>query len=227
MGKEYFESGPYGKQEYRIIERNYQILFEYGRRIFPDIFRRKLKMLDFGCAFGVGTFWLSNKINGIVVGVDISEYAIQKAKKLFLSNNIKFYCLDLSVIENINFLIRIHGKFDVIFSRDVIEHISKEKQKVIIKNFSTLLSDGGAVMIGTANGLNPYSYICDKTHIGLRTPWSYKRLFKEAGITIVKSFEKQWIPFLWRFRKDRSLMEIDLPLFGFMVYIFAKKADAN
>jgi len=78
-------------------------------------------------------------------------------------------------------------------------------------------------MIGIANGLNPYSYICDKTHIGLQTPWSYKRLFKEAGITLVKSFEKQWIPFLWRFRKDRSLMEIDLPLFGFMVYIFAKK----
>ena len=136
MGKEYFESGPYGKQEYRIIERNYQILFEYGRRIFPDIFRRKLKMLDFGCAFGVGTFWLSNKINGIVVGVDISEYAIQKAKKLFLSNNIKFYCLDLSVIENINFLIRIHGKFDVIFSRDVIEHIPKEKQKSYQKFFN-------------------------------------------------------------------------------------------
>jgi len=223
LGKEYFEGGPYGKQSQWIIKRNYKILFDYGKTVFPHLFERELKILDFGCAFGVGASWLSKQVKGIIVGVDISSYAIQKAKTFFPHNNMFFYKLDLSKELDNKFLIAKHGRFDVIFSRDTIEHLPKEKHEVTVKNFFRLLTNKGVVMASMANGLNPYSYFCDRTHVGLRMPWSYSYLFKECGFKIVKSFEKQGIPVSRRFKEDEQLIEVTIPLFGFVTYIFAKK----
>jgi len=223
--REYFETGPYGKQDSKIIERNYKNLLDIGFKHFPELSKMdNIKILDFGCAFGVGTNYLSKMFSKrLVVGVDISKYSIQKANRLFSNrDNLKFHCLDLSRLESLNFLVERYGYFDVIFARDVLEHIPKEQQEIIVKNFSIILKNGGIVIASIANRLNLYSYICDKTHIGLRPPWFWKKVFSKH-MKVVKCFERQWIPFLWRFRKDKKLAEIRLPLFGFMIYLFAKK----
>ncbi|MBS7657055.1 MAG: class I SAM-dependent methyltransferase [Candidatus Bathyarchaeia archaeon] len=223
MGEEYFEAGPYGRQSRLIIKRNYKILFDHGKIVFPSLFERELNILDFGCALGVGASWLSTQVKGTIIGVDISDYAIQKAKKLFPYGNMLFYKLDLSTERDTKFLIAKHGYFDAVFSRDTIEHIPKEKHEAIVKNFFHLLIDGGVVLASMANGLNPYSYFCDRTHVGLRTPWSYSNLFKEAGFEVVKSFQKQGIPISRMAKEDERLIEVTIPVFGFVFYIFAKK----
>ena len=223
--REYFEIGSYGKQDFKIIERNYKNLLDKGFKYFPEISRKdRIKILDFGCAFGVGTNYLSSVFSkGLVVGVDISEYAVQKANKLFSNKkNLKFHCLDLSKTKSLNFLLKNYGYFDMIFTRDVLEHVPKKYQKVIVKNFSIILKNGGIVMASIANGLNLYSFICDKTHIGLRSPWFWRNVFSKY-MKVIKCFEMQWIPFLWRLRKDKKLIEIRFPLLGFIVYLFAKK----
>jgi len=223
LGEEYFEAGPYGRQSRLIIKRNYKILFDHGKAVFPHLFEKKLKMLDFGCALGVGTSWLSKQVKGTVIGIDISDYAIQKAKTLFPCSNMFFYRLDLSKSPDAKFLVAKHGLFDVVFSRDTIEHIPREKQKAVLRNLFRLLTDNGVILASVANGLNPYSYFCDKTHVGLRTPLAYSNLFKELGFKIVKSFEKQGIPVSRRSKEDELLIEVTIPLFGFVIYIFAQK----
>jgi len=223
--REYFEKRSYGKQDFKIIERNYKNLLDKGFKYFPEISKiNKIRILDFGCAFGVGTNYLSRVFNkGLIVGVDISKYSIQKANRLFPSrDNLKFHCLDLSKPKSLNFLVKMYDHFDVIFTRDVLEHIPKNKQEIIVKNFSTILKSGGVVMASIANGLNLYSYLCDKTHVGLRPPWFWKKVFNKY-MKVVKCFEMQWIPFLWRLREDKKLNEIHLPYFGLIVYLFAKK----
>ncbi|MBS7614534.1 class I SAM-dependent methyltransferase, partial [Candidatus Bathyarchaeota archaeon] len=227
LGKEYFEAGPYGGQSFLIIKRNYKILFDHGKTVFPRLFEKHLNMLDFGCALGAGTSWLSKHVKGTIVGVDISSYAIQEAKKMFPCNNIFFYKLDLSKRPDAEFLIAKHGVFDAFFSRDTIEHIPREKHRAVLRNLFRLLADNGVVLASVANGLNPYSYFCDRTHVGLRTPFSYNNLFKESGFEIVKSFEKQGIPVSRRSKEDELLKEVTIPIFGFAVYIFAKKKTAQ
>jgi len=86
------------------------------------------------------------------------------------------------------------------------------------------LKKGGIVFASIANSLNLYSYIVDKTHIGLRPPWFWKRIFNKY-IRVIKCYEKQWIPFLWRFKRNKEIIEIYLPLFGFVIYLFAKKEE--
>lgn len=224
--KKYFEEEGYGKQSPEIIERNYKVLLKETHRVFPEMFRRTngIKVLDFGCGYGIGTNYLSKVFDGLIVGVDISKYAIRKANNLFSKTNLKFYCLDLSTQESLKFLIDSYEYFDIVFTRDVLEHIPKAQQEIIVKNLSTLLRRGGAFIAAIPNGLNPYSYIVDKTHIGLRSPWSWRKIFSKY-LDVIKIYEKQWLPFLWRLRKDKKLIEIRLPLIGFMIYLFARRSE--
>jgi len=198
FNEKYFESSPYGRQDPKIIERNYKNLLEKGLKYLPEISSiKKIRILDFGCAYGVGANYLSNRFkDGVIVGIDISEYAIQKARKIY-SNKRKliFYSLDLSKKESLDFLINEHGHFDMIFTRDVLEHIAKEWQEITLKHLSLLLKKGGVIIASIGNGLNPYSYICDRTHIGLRPPYFWKKIFNKY-MKVVKCFEKQWIPFI-------------------------------
>jgi len=224
FNKYYFERSSYGKQEAKIIERNYKYLLKEGLKYFSEILNKEgLKILDFGCAYGIGTYYLSRVFkNSIIVGVDISDYAIKRAKILYQKvKNLYFHNLDLSQERSVKFLIEKYGHFDVIFTRDVLEHIPKEQQETVVKNFSIILKRGGIVFASIANGLNLYSYVCDKTHIGLRPPWFWKKIFNKY-MKVIKCYEKQWIPFLWRFRRSRKMIEIHLPLFGFVIYLFAK-----
>jgi len=133
-----------------------------------------------------------------------------------------FHRLDLSNETSLSLLINKYGYFDMIFTRDVLEHIPKNKQETIIKHFSFLLKRNGVVLASIANKLNFYSYICDKTHIGLRSPWFWKKVFNR-NMEVIDCFEKQWIPFLWRLVKNKEIIEVKMPLFGFVIYLFAKK----
>ncbi len=225
--KDYFECRSYGKQGEEIIQRNYRILIEKARKVFPEVFSNNLAnytILDFGCAYGAGTFFLSKVFpNATIVGVDISRYAIEKAIGRYSSKNITYLCLDLSRPRDVEYLKgRIHNKFDIIFTRDTLEHIPKRAHEYYIRTFASLLKENGIVIAQTPNNLNIYAHLCDKTHIGLGSPryWRnlFKRYFKEVKVSTM-----QYIPIIWRVRKNRGLVEIPCPLFGFNVYIFCRR----
>jgi len=152
---------------------------------------RDLRIADFGCGRG----WLSNKLSeyGQVTGFDISEDAINNAKNSFPS--ILFYCIDASQPLSTEFF----GKFNMVISSEIIEHITNQKE--YLENVKFLLSDGGKFILTTPNG-----HWKDAFYVNERVKWKQpienwksphelKKLISEAGLKQLKqtTFNSEWI----------------------------------
>ncbi len=220
FNKDYFEEGPYGKQDIHIIRRNYKILLDNAKTAI-SLPNNPERILDFGCAFGAGTTFLSEQFQKAhIVGVDISEYARKRAQSNYERENINYYCLDLCRSDHLNVLKEKYSEFDLIFTRDTLEHITLNKQEEVLATLAMLLKENGMLIAQTPNKLNPILHK-DKTHIGLRSAESWKTLFQEI-FREVKIFTKQYLPIIWQFRKNMELFEFTLPVFGCNIYIFCK-----
>ncbi len=221
MNERYFEEGIYGKQGILVIERNYNLLLSYAKNVISSMAELRL-ILDFGCAFGAGTTCLARQFpKAKVVGVDISSYAIKKAVSNYKRENTSYHCLDLTDVSCLDFLRKEYGKFDLIVTRDTLEHIRFDNQVKILRAFAELLENNGTIVAQTPNKLNLSSYN-DRTHIGLRTPKSWMNLFLKFFEHITVSV-KQYVPLLWRLRKDKKLWEFQLPVFGYNICILARR----
>lgn len=96
-----------------------------------------MMIADMACGVGYGT-WLMSKKASFVVGVDISELALEHANENFIESNIKF----------------VHGneykylnKFDVVVSFETIEHMDeKDGDEFLQKIRKSLKSDGRLIM---------------------------------------------------------------------------------
>lgn len=100
-------------------------------------------VLDIGCGSGYGADLIASKASE-VIGVDISEEAVNYARQHCKRKNIKFYVGDAI---NLNFLK--DGELDVIISLEVIEHIPNYFQ--YLKEIRRLLKDDGILIISTPN----------------------------------------------------------------------------
>ena len=166
--------------------------FGYGRfasfyfnNTFKPIFRytKKLKtgkVLDIGCAYGfmLQRFPASFK----KFGIDVSEYAINVAKKR----------LPLAIFKAIN----IEGKlpfredfFDVILFNDVLEHL--KNPKIALENIRKILKSGGILYITTPNlnlvRKNIYKYADEKEHhISLFSHRDLMKLLENQGFKIAE-----------------------------------------
>ena len=76
-----------------------------------------------------------------------------------------------------NFLNHNYGKFDVVISIDVIEHINKEIEDQYLNTIYNNLDNNGTAIIGTPNiMINPYASEASRiAHINL---FSQERLYK-------------------------------------------------
>lgn len=112
----------------------------------PD---RTLHVLDAGTGFGQYSYWmLSTFPNVRVTAVDIKDDYLAQAKKLFeargLSARADFQIDDLTAL-------KAKGPFDLILSVDVMEHI--EDDRAVFRNFASVLSPGGHVLVNTPSDL--------------------------------------------------------------------------
>jgi len=99
-------------------------------------------VLDVACGTGYGTALLSQQAK-TVVGVDISDKAIELAKRKHQTQNSVFV-----LSEAINFLKTTHG-FDVICSFETIEHI--EDYLTFLQLVHSRLNLGGTLIISSPN----------------------------------------------------------------------------
>jgi 2-polyprenyl-3-methyl-5-hydroxy-6-metoxy-1,4-benzoquinol methylase len=97
-------------------------------------------VLDYGCGFGWGSFYLS-QFSKKVVGIDIDHKRIKYAQKKFAAKNIKFYTLK-SFLE-------MKGKplFEVICLLQVIQHVKNHKE--LFDNLLKIIKKGGIIIITT------------------------------------------------------------------------------
>ena len=129
---------------------------------------RGRKVLDYGCNIGYGTNILSKYCN-YIIGVDISPKAIEKAKKLYRSDNIQFELIDGKKLPFRD------SMFDLIVSYQVIEHIV-DYESYFSEIKRTILPDG-EFLLTTPNGKlrldpgmkpwNPY-HVREFTHFELK-----------------------------------------------------------
>jgi len=103
-----------------------------------------IEILDAGSGFGQYSFYLSKKNkNWRIIGVDVKEEQIEDCNAFYKKigqSNVTFKIEDLTKL-------REEGKYDLILSVDVMEHILEDV--LVFKNFHTSLKPGGMVLIST------------------------------------------------------------------------------
>ncbi len=99
-------------------------------------------VLDAACGAGYGTRMLSEKAAS-VIGIDISDEAIQYARQNYSASNLKFEAKDLRQI------IFPDASFDAVVSFETIEHI--ENPELFLDEIRRVLKPGGLLILSTPN----------------------------------------------------------------------------
>lgn len=101
------------------------------------------KVLDFGCGSGYGTALISQHCKEII-GIDISNEAVEYAKSKYSSSNLSFLSIDSVETCPLPFN---DNEFEVILSFQVIEHI--DNTTAFLKEINRVLKPGGEAIIVT------------------------------------------------------------------------------
>ena len=96
-------------------------------------------VVDMACGSGYGTHWMSMYAKS-VVGIDISEEAIEHANKWHKTDNNRFICSDI-INADVNIMA------DVVVSFETIEHIADEKG--YLKKIQQILKPEGLFLVST------------------------------------------------------------------------------
>ncbi|MBR5439666.1 MAG: methyltransferase domain-containing protein [Clostridia bacterium] len=113
-------------------------------------YKDKIYILDVGCGYGVvGRDRFKDFPNKVIVGVDILEPVINKARELNDDPNAHYECLDLlseNFDEEIEIIMDKYGikKFDICFGAYILQHV-KDPIKTL-RNLRCCLSDDGYVI---------------------------------------------------------------------------------
>ena len=171
-------------QSYLINERNYT----YGLilKLIQEYIQQSANILDIGCGSGSISLFLASKGKNQVLGIDISDKAIQastsSAIRLSLKN-IKFKKMDFLKDT-------LKDNYDIILCFEVIEHL--EKDKFALKRIFELLKPKGILILSTPSLNAPlhrigYAKAFDRKVGHLRRYNSIQliELFKEIGYEIV------------------------------------------
>ena len=114
------------------------------KNVFPDRDLSKLSILEIGCGRGTASIFLNKRLNCKSIGIDFSEVSIEIAKKnaSFYKSNSEFFIADI-FDHNLfkNEFIGGKGKFDVVISLGVLEHIESLEECLLIHN-ELLKKDG-------------------------------------------------------------------------------------
>jgi len=122
-------------------------------------------ILDFGCGLGNLSFDIAKKNASLVIGLDIDEDSIIRAKQnlnnynMQIKNRIKFLCSPISDIKQ--------SEFDIVISWATFEHIMELEET--LDNLIAKVKSGGKLYIGF--GPLYYSPFGHHTGIKSRIPW--------------------------------------------------------
>lgn len=146
-------------------------IFSFWDRYLTLDLQKSDKVLEIG--FGEGKLLRELKTRGYVVsGVEQSEYARERMKKLIGSKN---------VFDDID---KVSGKYDVVVMYHVLEHIQEPKK--YIKKIMRILTPGGRLIVRVPNIDSLEARLAGADWYHLDYP-NHQILFSEAGL--IKMFE--------------------------------------
>lgn len=152
--------------------------FKYWQYFFSDFLPKNkfIKILDVGCGDGGFVLWLQEKGYSNTIGIDISTEMINLSKSMNIKSTFQDNMFDhLRINKN---------KYDLIFCRDVLEHLPKEEVVEILRLFNESLKASGDVIIQVPNGYSPnYGKIfySDFTHETLFSESALNQITQVAG----------------------------------------------
>jgi len=159
-------------------------IFEYINHYYPLKKGRGKNLIEFGCATGVASSLLKD-FGYKVTATDISNYAVNKAKKNF--KNIKF------IVQNMEEPFK-GNKFNVVVAFDVIEHLPNPEKG--IRNVFNLLEKNGVAIFTTPNDY-PHVYN-DPTHINVKKPKEWIKILKSVGFKNIFVKQVAIVPYFYR-----------------------------
>lgn len=149
-------------------------------------------VLDVGCGIGGGDFYMADKYNVIVDGIDLSSNMIEVAMDRAQGQNQPKVIFEIGDITKREYS---PESFDVIYSRDTLLHISDKP--AIFRKFLMWLRPGGKLLISDyCCGELPHSdvfkaYVAQRGYT-LYTPAKYGQLLEGAGFVSVKAEDRTW-----------------------------------
>jgi 2-polyprenyl-3-methyl-5-hydroxy-6-metoxy-1,4-benzoquinol methylase len=154
-------------------------------------FAENKEVLELGCGYGYTAFLFSKKAKS-VIGVDIDDEAIEKAR----SNYRNASSLNFIREDTLTYLQKNSTKFDVIALFEFIEHIEAEKQKGLIKKIHEALKPEGQLFLSTPNGKFVPFYRKNPFH---KHELSVKELLELVNEYFEVEMLKGQIPLFWFF----------------------------
>lgn len=177
----------YGNVTLETIKKQYKFWKYYFLEFLPK--DKTLSILDAGCGNGGFVNWLAELGYINTTGIDISTEMIGLGKSLNIKN---IYQADIFEYLKTN-----KNGYDLIFCRDVLEHLKKDEVVEIFTLFYESLKTNGKVIIQVPNGFSPsYGKIfySDFTHETIFTASTLNQITKATGFKSVNVKEVNPVP---------------------------------
>lgn len=136
-------------------------------------------ILDHGCGEGEFLDWLATRTSASLAGFEVAPDQLKLAK------------LRCAARSQVTFLERDdppEPRYDLVFSHHVVEHIRDDALPGFIARLTGHVRPGGALVMATPNGLNPFAHAffmsADPTHTRMHSPYSLAQVFRAAGFAI-------------------------------------------
>ena len=145
-------------------------------------YKKQGKILDIGCATGI-LLMLAQKEKWDVYGVEISEFAIEYAKKRFNLNLFKGTLKEARYLNNF---------FDVVVMDNVIEHLPDPLSG--LEEINRILKDNGLLYVVTPNIKSSFAHVVGKRwlllkpdeHLYYFSPKTIKKMLENKGFKLIK-----------------------------------------
>lgn len=136
------------------------------------------RILDLGC--GQGAFLSAFHELGFrrMTGVDLGEENVAAAR----AQGFAVHCVEAGA-----FLAATTEHFDLVFARDILEHIPRPQQGPLLQQIRARLAAGGRLIAHVPNMASPIGQVIqhtDITHATAFTPESLRQLLRMHGFTV-------------------------------------------
>jgi 2-polyprenyl-3-methyl-5-hydroxy-6-metoxy-1,4-benzoquinol methylase len=137
----------YGSDGLNWVVRQYSAWDLYYGRFLPA--EKNARILDAGCGAGGFVHYLQSRGYVSTEGVDISEEQVAVARSLGVTG---IYCEEIG-----QHLSTHRNSYDLIFARDLIEHLTKDEALDFLSAAHAAMRPGGVLVVQTPNGESPMS----------------------------------------------------------------------
>ena len=171
----------YGEQSLEKVEREFPAWKNFFGRFLPN--DANARILDLGCGDGGFVYFLRSLGFTSVEGVDASEEQVKEARRLGISGTL--------LGDALAFLRTRNSSYDLIFARDLIEHLTKEEITVLVPAVFESLRSGGMFVVQTPNAeslLGARLRYADFTHEVAFTQSSIRQLLGAFGFVDIKAY---------------------------------------